>query len=328
MKRFKHLEAASINEAVAALQQYDSAHVIGGGSDLMGCLKDNLWMESPEAIINLKTIPGMDVIRQDDNGLHLGALVTLTQIAESDVVQNTWPGLAEAARKTGSPLLRNIGTIAGNICQQNRCWYFRYPDKLGGRIDCVRKGGKRCLAIPGDHRYHSIFGAVKKCIAVNPSDTAPALVALNAQVETNKRIIPIDEFFSAERGAVSTVLDHDEIVIAVFVPHPGKGACNAFRKIAIRQSIDFALVNCAAALALKGGVVQTARICLNGVHNNPYRCTEAEDYLAGQQLTQESTSRAGELAVAKAKPLLLNAYKVPMAKTVVADTLMDCLEQA
>lgn len=328
MKRFKHVEAANVEQAVAALKKYESSHVIGGGSDLMGCLKDNLWMESPEAIVNLKSIPDLDAIRQDDGGLHLGALVTLTRIAESDVVRKTWPGLAEAARKTGSPLLRNIGTIAGNICQQNRCWYFRYPDKLGGRIDCVRKGGKRCLAVPGDHRYHSIFGAVKKCIAVNPSDTAPALVALDALVETNLRIIPIDDFFSAERGAVSTILEHEEIVIGILVPHPGEGARNAFRKIAIRKSIDFALVNCAVALTLDNGAVKTARICLNGVHNNPYRCTEAEDYLVGQRLSGESASKAGELAVAKAKPLLLNAYKVPMAKAIVADTLMDCLEQA
>ncbi|WP_272699570.1 FAD binding domain-containing protein [Desulfovibrio sp. Fe33] len=328
MKRFKHLEATSVDEAAAALQQYDSAHVIGGGSDLMGCLKDNLWMESPEAIINLKTIPGLDGIRQDEDGLHLGALVTLTRIAESDVVRNTWPGLAEAARKTGSPLLRNIGTIAGNICQQNRCWYYRYPDKLGGRIDCVRKGGKRCLAVPGDHRYHSIFGAVKKCIAVNPSDTAPALVALDALVETNKRTIPIDEFFSAERGAVSTVLEHEEIVTGISVPHPGAAGRSAFRKIALRQSIDFALVNCAAALTLDNGKIATVRICLNGVHNNPYRCIEAEEYLAGQPLTRESATQAGELALAKAKPLLFNTYKVPMAKAVVADTLMDCLKQA
>ena len=328
MKRFKHLEAASVEQAVAALQKYESAHVIGGGSDLMGCLKDNLWMESPEAIVNLKTIPDMDAIRQDDEGLRLGALATLTRIAESDIVRGTWPGLAEAARKTGSPLLRNIGTIAGNICQQNRCWYFRYPDKLGGRIDCVRKGGKRCLAVPGDHRYHSIFGAVKKCIAVNPSDTAPALVALNARVETNKRTIPIDEFFSAEMGAGSTILDHDEVVVAVLVPHPGEGARSAFRKIAIRKSIDFALVNCAAALTMDGDTVKSARICLNGVHNNPYRCIEAEESLVGNPLNQESASRAGELAVDKAKPLLFNAYKVPMAKASVSDTLMDCLEQS
>lgn len=328
MKRFKHLEATNVDEAVEALRQCETSHVIAGGSDLMGCLKDNLWMESPEAIINLKTIPGLTDLQKKDDGLHLGAMVTLTRIAESNTVRRHWPGLAEAARKTGSPLLRNIGTIAGNICQQNRCWYYRYPDKLGGRIDCVRKGGKRCLAVPGDHRYHSIFGAVNKCIAVNPSDTAPALVALNALVKTSKRDIPIDEFFSAKRGAVSTILDHDEIVTSIVIPRQEEGATSAFQKIATRKSIDFALVNCAAALTLDGGVIQTARICLNGVHNNPYRCLEAEDFLAGKPLTQETASGASELAVAKAKPLLLNAYKVPMAQAIVSDTLMDCLQQA
>jgi len=328
MKRFKHLEAASVEEAVAALKEYGSAHVMAGGSDLMGCLKDNLWMESPEAVINLKTIPGLDEIRREDGGLRLGALTTLTRIAESATVREGWPCLAEAARKTGSPLLRNMGTIAGNICQQNRCWYFRYPDKLGGRIDCVRKGGKRCLAVPGDHRYHSIFGAVKKCIAVNPSDTAPALVALDALVVTDRRSIPIDAFFSAERGAVSTVLEHDEIVTSIFVPNQAAGTRGAFRKVALRKSIDFALVNCAAVVTLENGVVQAARVCLNGVHNNPYRCTASEEYLAGKALTQEAATEAGRLAVAAAKPLMLNAYKVPMAGTTVADTLMDCAQQA
>lgn len=329
MNRFKHLSAASVEDAAASLRRLGpTAHVIAGGSDLMGCLKDNLWMETPTAVIDLKTIPGLNAIREDADGLHLGALVTLTRIAESQTVQSGWPGLAEAARRTGSPLLRNMGTIAGNICQQNRCWYFRYPDKIGGRIDCVRKGGQRCLAVPGDHRYHSIFGAVKKCIAVNPSDTAPALVALGAVVRTDRRAIPIDGFFSAEMGAQSTVLEHDEIVTDILVPHQGPGAASAFRKIAFRQSIDFALVNCGVALTLAEGVVRTARICLNGVHNNPYRCTGAEEALVGGALTEETAAKAGELAVAGAKPLFQNAYKVPMARALVADTLLDCAPAA
>lgn len=325
MKRFKHIDAASIEEAASLLGEYaNNSHVIAGGSDLLGCLKDNLWMQYPEAVINLKTIPGLADIRTDEQGLHLGALVTLTRIAESAAIKADWPGLVEAARRTGSPLLRNTGTIAGNICQENRCWYYRYPDKLGGRIDCVRKGGKRCLAVPGDHRYHSIFGVVNKCIAVNPSDTAPALIALNATVQTSKREIPIDEFFSAERGAQSTVLDRDEIVTGIFVPRQVPASASAFMKIAFRKSIDFALVNCAAAVTVDDGTVVSARICLNGVYNNPLRCEASEAALVGKPLTEKTAQEAGELAVAKAKPLLLNGYKVPMAKTIVVDTLMEC----
>lgn len=324
MRRFNHFDASSIEEAVALLQEYkDSSYVIAGGSDLMGCLKDNLWMKYPEAIINLKTIPGLNEIRVEDDGLHIGALVTLTELSESTAVKETWPGLAEAARRTASPLLRNMGTVAGNICQENRCWYYRYPDKIGGRIDCVRKGGKRCLAVPGDHRFHSIFGAVNKCIAVNPSDTAPAFVALGATINTTKRRIPIDEFFSAENGAGSTVLERDEIVTEIFVPRPEAGS-SAFMKIAYRKSIDFAIVNCSASLTVTDGKISAARICLNGVHNNPRRCETSEEALIGNALTEELAAQAGELAVAEAKPLFQNIHKVQMSKTIVADTLMEC----
>ena len=190
----------------------------------------------------------------------------------------------------------------------------------------MRKGGKLCLAVTGDHRFHSIFGAVKKCIAVNPSDTAPALVALNAVVKTTKRDIPIDEIFAAEMGSKSTILDNDEIVIEIVVPAPPTGAASAFRKIAYRKSIDFALVNCATALSLDNGHVVAARICLNGVYNNPFRCPASEELLTGKKLTQELAQEAGELAVAGAKSLIQNGFKVQIAKTIIADTLMDCLK--
>lgn len=325
MRRFNHFDASSIEEAVSLLQEYkDSSYVIAGGSDLMGCLKDNLWMEYPKAIINLKTIPGLNEIKVEEDGLHIGPLVTLTELSESAAVKETWPGLAEAARRTASPLLRNMGTVAGNICQENRCWYYRYPDKIGGRIDCVRKGGKRCLAVPGDHRFHSIFGAVKKCIAVNPSDTAPAFVALGATIKTSKREIAIDEFFSAENGAGSTVLERDEIVTEIFVPRPANGGTSAFMKIAYRKSIDFAIVNCAASITITDGKVSAARICLNGVHNNPRRCETSEEALIGNPLSEELAAQAGELAVAEAKPLFQNIHKVQMSKTIVADTLLEC----
>jgi len=327
MRRFSHYNASTVDEAVNLLKESKGpAYIIAGGSDLMGCLKDNLWMEAPERVVNLKTVPGLKEICVKNDDLHLGPLVTLTEIEKSETVRKQWPGLAEAARRTASPILRNIGTIAGNICQENRCWYYRYPDKIGGRIDCVRKGGNRCLAAAGDHRFHSIFGAVKKCIAVNPSDTAPALVALNAVVKTTERNIPIDAFFSAEMGAQSTILDLGEIVTGIVVPAPQANATSAFRKISYRKSIDFALINCAVAVSLQSGKIVSARICLNGVHNNPFRCQTSEELLAGKELTKELAQEAGELAVAEAKPLLQNGFKVQMAKTIIADTLMDCLK--
>ncbi len=321
MKRFTHIQAESLDHAVQCLQEYkDSSFVVAGGSDLMGCLKDSLWMQYPEAVINLKSIEGLNYIKVEDSVLEIGGLTTLSEIAESSVVKDFAPALAEAARKTASPLLRNIGTIAGNICQENRCWYYRYPNKLGGRIECVRKGGKRCLAVPGEHRYHSIFGAVKGCIAVNPSDTAPALIALKANIKTTKRVIPADEFFSASNGQGSTVLDRDEIVVSISIAE--RFSRSIFQKIALRKSIDFAILNCAIAVKESAGKVQEIRICLNGVHNNPRRCVEVEEALIGESLTENVVKEVCELVTKDAKPLIQNIYKVQMAKTIVNDCLL------
>lgn len=324
MNRFEHINASSFEHAVSILRQYaGKSCVIAGGSDLLGCLKDNLWLEYPEIVINLKTIAEIDTFTIDNQGLHIGAMTTLTTLATSVEIQKKWPALTKAAHKTASPLLRNIGTIAGNICQENRCWYYRYPDKIGGKIQCVRKGGKICYAIPGDHRYHSIFGAVNKCVAVNPSDTAPALVVLGAIIKTTAREIPIDEFFSAQNGKNSTILEPDELITEIFIPTPPQKSTSSFQKIAYRKSIDFALVNCAVALTFDQEKINAAKICLNGVYNNPYRCFSAEESLQGCTVNDDVALRAGELAVENARPLLQNLFKVQIAKTLVSDTILN-----
>lgn len=326
MKSFTHINAESLGHAVAVLGELgERCRVNAGGSDLLGCLKDRLWTEYPTHILNLKTIPGLDAIEEKDGLLSIGALATLTRVAESPLVRGRWTALAEAAGRTASPLLRNIGTLGGNICQENRCWYYRYPDKLGGRIVCARKGGGTCYAVAGDHRFHSIFGAVNRCVAVNPSDTAPALAALNATIRTTRRDIPVGDFFAADRGAGSTVLDRDELGVAVRVPVPAPGTRSAFGKIALRRSIDFAIVNGAVAVTLEDGVVTAARICLNAVHNVPHRAQEAEERLIGGPLDEVRAVEAGEAAVRGAKPLLQNRYKINLARTLVADVLRRCM---
>ncbi len=325
MKRFSHINAENIDHVVGLLKKHgSSARVNGGGTDLLGCLKDELWLEQPSLIVNLKTIPDLSYIREKDGELCIGALTTLTTVAESSIIKEHYSVLAQAAAKTASPILRNIATLGGNICQENRCWYYRYPNKLGGRINCVRKGGKRCFAAPGDHRYHSIFGAVNKCIAVNPSDTAPALIALDAKIITTERNIQVEEFFSAEMGAQSTVLEAGELVIEIRIPRPNPGSVSVFKKVALRKSIDFAILNGAVMLERKEGVVTAVRICLNAVHNNPYRAVEAENSILGKPLTENHTMLAGNDAVKTAKPLLNNFYKVHLSKILISDLLMDC----
>lgn len=159
MKQFKHSNAASVEEASAALAQ--GAKAIAGGTDLLGTLKDKILPEYPERVVNLKSIPGMEYIRETDAGLKIGANTKLADIAASDIVKDQYPALAEAAYSVASPLIRNQATIGGNICQDTRCWYYRYPHQIGGRVVCARKGGESCSAFTGEHKYHSIFGGMR-----------------------------------------------------------------------------------------------------------------------------------------------------------------------
>ena len=196
MNKFTHINATSVEEAISIMQRYGGkANLVAGGTDLLGKLKDEVMPTYPEAIVNLKTIPGLDFIRQDDETLKIGALTRLSDIAVDPLIVNNYTALADAARRTASTHLREMGTLGGNLCQDIRCWYYRSPNN---RFPCLRKSGGRCYALAGDDRYHSIFGGSVEdgCIAVHPSDTAPALIALNALLKTSKRTISAQQFFS------------------------------------------------------------------------------------------------------------------------------------
>ncbi len=317
MKKFKHINARTLDEAVSLLGTYKrKMEIIAGGTDLLGVLKSEILPTYPEAIINIKTIPKLDYIREEDGALKIGALTTLSEIAESSLVKDKYTALAEAAGRVASPHIRWMGTIGGNICQGIRCWYYRYPHHLGGKLICRRKGGSMCYAAVGDNRYHSIFGAVSGCIAVNPSDTAPALVALDAKVKTSKRTINAEEFFTVN-GPKTTVLDDDEIVTEIQVPVPDAGTESAFIKFALRESIDFPIINCAAAITCAGGTVKAAKICLNAVYNNPYRATVAEEAIVGKSIDETNAEAAGSAAISGAKATQNNKDKVQIAKTLV-----------
>ncbi len=317
---FEHLNAQTIDEAVAALAK-GKAQVVAGGTDIVGTMRFEILQANPETLVNIKTIPGLEYVKEESGILKIGALTRLEDIAKDDIVKTKYTALAEAALATASPHIREMGTIGGNICQLNRCWYFRANDN---RFDCVRKGGNACYALAGDNRYHSIFGGIKACFAVNPSDTAPALVALSARIVTNSRTIEAEKFWDfAVPG--STVLAADEIVTEIQVPAPASGVKSAFLKFATRKSIDFPIVNCAAAIG--GG---DARICLNAVYNTPYRCTDAEASIKGKTIDDASAEAAGAAAVAKAVPLPAvgsnpgNKWKVQVAKAMVARAILAC----
>jgi xanthine dehydrogenase YagS FAD-binding subunit len=323
VKGFAHIDALTVDEAVSHLRRYgDSASAIAGGTDLLGKMKDGILPRYPEAIVNLKTIPGLDFIREEGDRLTIGALTRLQDIATHPTIKCHYTALADAARRTASPNLREMGTIGGNLCQDVRCWYYRIPDN---RFPCLKKGGGRCYAIDGDNRYHSIFGGTVEdgCYAVHPSDTAPALIALGAAVKTSKRTVEAGDFFEAGVGK-TTVLDNDEIVTEIQVPTPSGSTRSAFSKFALRKSIDFPIVNCAAMITSSGGDAVGARICLNAVHFKPHRALEAEESIRGKVIDQENAEEAGAAAVSSARPMSHNGYMVQIAKTLVKRTILAC----
>jgi xanthine dehydrogenase YagS FAD-binding subunit len=321
MKNFAHINASSLDEAIAALQRYGKrAAVIAGGTDLLGKMKDEILPTYPEALVNLKTIPGLDLIEEKGGTLCIGALARLEDVATNTRIIDTYPALAEAARRTASTHLREMGTIGGNICQDIRCWYYRNERN---RFACLRKGGGRCYAIDGDNRYHSIFGGSVEqgCYAVHPSDTAPALIALDATVKTSRRSIKAEDFFQVS-VAKTTLLDDDEIVTEIQIPKPaGK---SAFVKFALRKAIDFPIVNCAAMVTVSKKKVTAARICLNAVYVKPYRATQAEETITGKAISEANAEAAGAAAVSSARPMPYNAYMVQIAKTMVKRAILGC----
>lgn len=316
MKPFTHMNAKTPAEAGKALSGARTA-LIAGGTDLIGTLKDNILPDNlhPTTLLNIKTIPNLDYIKEESGMLKIGATTRLSDIASNATVSGKYAALAQAASRVATPHIRDMGTIGGNISQLHRCWYFRKPED---RFPCVRKGGKQCFAMTGDNRYHSIFGPVNMCIAVHPSDVAPALIALDARVVTNNRTIPIEQFFDVKNPG-NTSLNSGEFVTEIQVPALPSGAKSAFLKFAIRKSIDFPIVN----VAVRAGGGTAPRIALNAVAPKPYRALKAEESLGKNAINESSATAAGEAAVADAKPFEASRYKVQIAKTLVKRALMS-----
>lgn len=317
MKTFTHYNASSVDEAIQLLGKYKGrAKLNAGGTDLLGVLKDRILPDYPEAIINIKTIPGLNTFQEDEEGIVIGALTTLADIITSPLIEKTLPLLKEAAITVASPQIRNVATIGGNLGQDTRCWYYRYPDEIGGMINCFRKGGKTCPAVPGENRYHAIMGA-KKCFAVCPSDTAVALTALGATLSIaggkGIRTLPVEEFYTN----LGHVLTLDEMITTIHIPKPAPGARQNFLKFTLRKPIDFAVVSAASLITLDKGICTDASIVLGAVAPTLVRAIEAEKFLNGKELSEEIAVEAARLALAEAKPLSRNGYKLEIAKTLV-----------
>lgn len=314
MKSFKHIDAKTVKEACELLKEYQGrAKIIAGGTDLLGVLKDRIHPNYPEVIINLKTISNLNYIREGSNGLKIGALTTLSQIASSPLIKENYKVLAEAAYSVATIQIRNMATIGGNLCQEVRCWYYRYPHAIGGRLLCLRKGSGSCQALSGDNRYHAIFGG-KGCFAVCPSDIAGALTALNASIRIEgpkkQRTVSVKEFFSV----LGNVLRPDELVTEIQIPKPTDKTRQTFLKFTLRKPIDFAIVSVATLLWLEDNICKDACMVLGAVAPFPWRVEKAEEALRGRPIDPKTIEEALEAAVVGAKPLDKNAYKIEIVK--------------
>jgi len=324
MYQVTHVNANSVQEATAALAKGD-AMAIAGGTDLVPYLKGMFSPIIPKTIVNLKTISGLDGIREDAGVLKIGALATLTAVANNSIVKDKYTVLAQAAKAVSAPELRNMGTIGGNICQKPRCTYYRneYND-----FPCLRKDRSgTCYALTGYNRkYHSVFGMLAGCAAVCPSDVAVALVALKAKIVTSSRSVDAAEFFTANvapNGEGINVLKDDEIVTEIQVPALASGAKSAYKKFSFRKSIDFPVVSVAAVVTVSGGNASNASIVLGGVYNTPKRAADAEAAINGGAINEARATTAGEEATKGSMTLPQNHYKLQLIKVFVRRTLLS-----
>ncbi len=321
MKTFEYVNPDDVKSAVAALTQAgDKSKIMAGGIDLLGEMKD--YIRTPDVVVNLKSIPGLASVKTGAGGLQLGALVKLTDIAENLAIRQSYAALAEAAGVVGSPQIRNVGTIGGNLCQRPRCWYYRDEEVI-----CLKKGGTKCYAVEGENQYHAILGGGPSYI-VHPSDCAPALIALGASVSISgpkgSRVVPLDKFFILPTESLyrENILQPNEIVTQITVPAPAAGTKSHYMKVRHKEGFDWALSGAAVTLNMSGGVVKDCRIVLSGVAPIPWRSPEAEAVIRGKAITPALAVKAGEAAVAKAKPLGKNEYKVPLTSNVVTASIL------
>ena len=317
MPAFELFQPASIGDAQALLARYGgNAWVLAGGLDSMDWLKDRI--KRPQAVVDLSAIAELRGVRSVGDGLEIGAMTTLTDVVTHPMVRERYAILTEAAEAAASPQIRNQGTIGGNVSQDTRCWYYR------AGWSCYRAGGNICYADTPEsiNREHAILEA-DRCVAVNPSDTAPALIALDAQMVVRsgeqERVIPAEDYFIGPSIDITrmTALRPGDLLTAIRIPGAWAGSRFYFEKIRDRNVWDFALVSVASAMVAQGGTIQRMRVVVNGVAARPLRLRAVEDAVTGKPANEATAKAAAELAIAGVQPLKFNAYKVPLMRNLV-----------
>jgi xanthine dehydrogenase YagS FAD-binding subunit len=323
MPGFELYQPTQLDDALALLDRYGKdGWKMAGGNDSLSWFKERV--KRPKAVIDISGIVALKGVRETPDGVEIGALTTLTEIERNPVIRAKYRVLADAARRVASPQIRNTGSIGGNLAQDARCWYYRYG------LPCYRAGGNTCFADTpeGVNREHALFDT-DRCVAVSPSDTAPALVALDAKMviksSKGERVASAEEFFIGPKTDITrlTSLKPEEILTAVRIPNSWAGARFYFEKVADRDAWDFALVNVAAAIVVNNGVVERSRIVCGGVSAVPRRLTVVEEVIQGKPAEEVAAKLAGQSAVRGARPLNYNQFKIPLMANLVTRAVRD-----
>jgi xanthine dehydrogenase YagS FAD-binding subunit len=320
VKPFAYVNAGSQQEALAALSTATRGKILplAGGMDLIGLMKD--YVATPDVLVNVKKLPS--AITAPAQGLTtIGAAATIADVADNAALVKAYPALTDAARALGTTQIRNVGTVGGNLMQRPRCWYFRNEE-----FHCLKKGGSRCFAVDGENQYHAIFGD-GPCHIVHPSSLAMPLIAYGARIKVagpqGEREIEADKFFvMPDRNMFGeTVLEPSELVTEVVIP-TSRNLSAATYEVKFKQSHDWPIVTASVALRMASGVVESARVVLGAVAPIPWRSPAAEQMLKGKRIDEAVAWQAAEAALADAKPMTHNGYKVQVAKTALRRAIM------
>jgi len=319
VKAFAYVNAATEKEAVAALgSERGKMLPLAGGMDLLALMKD--YVAQPDRLVNVKSLD-KSITKTPDGGLRIGAAVTLAALASHADASRLYPALVDAAAEVGTPQIRNVGTVGGNLNQRPRCWYFRNEE-----FACLKKGGARCFAVDGENQFHAIFGD-GPCHIVHPSSLAVPAVALGARFRivgpSGEREVQAGEYYQMpDRNLFGeTVLAPNEILTHVILPAPG-AVKNASYEVRYKQSHDWPLATASVALVMNGQTIRSARVVMGAVAPIPWRSEPAEAVLAGKRISEESAVAAADAALASAKPMAQNGYKVQIARAAVKRAIM------
>jgi xanthine dehydrogenase YagS FAD-binding subunit len=320
MNKFAFVDCKTVDEALGQLS--DGATVKAGGIDLLDLMKDGI--ASPPKLVNIRNIDGLRGITVSKDGLHLGPLSTLSEIAAHPEIQRNYSALADAAGHAATPQVRNMATLGGNIMQRTRCWYFRSSD-----FDCKKKGGDsdECHAHNGENQYHAIMNN-STCAMVHPSSTAVPLLGMDAQVELTskrgKRMVPMSEFYVPPEKSVinETVVQPGELITNIFIPVPEPGTRSAYQKYGEKESFDWPIADAGVVLVMDGTRCRKASVVLGVAAPTPIRSKAAEAVLIGKTIDEAIARAAGKAAMQSATPLSQNGYKTQLFQTAIYRTVL------